>query len=40
MLFRSITDQVKDIPHIDSRDLILGLIARWDSYKGKIEKAA
>jgi 2-keto-4-pentenoate hydratase/2-oxohepta-3-ene-1,7-dioic acid hydratase in catechol pathway len=35
-----ITDAVKDIPHIDSRDLIIGLIARWDSYKAKVEKAA
>ncbi|TWT15125.1 fumarylacetoacetate hydrolase family protein [Reyranella sp. CPCC 100927] len=34
-----ITDTVKDIPHIDPRDLILGLIARWDDYKGRIEKA-
>ncbi len=34
-----ITDTVKDIPHIDPRDLILGLIARWDEYKGRIEKA-
>jgi 2-keto-4-pentenoate hydratase/2-oxohepta-3-ene-1,7-dioic acid hydratase in catechol pathway len=35
-----ITDTVKDIPHIDSRDLIIGLIAKWDSYKAKVEKAA
>ena len=35
-----ITDSVKDIPHRDSRDLILGLIERWDSYKAKVEKAA
>lgn len=35
-----VTDAVKDIPHLDSRDLILGLIAKWDSYKGKVEKAA
>ena len=35
-----ITDAVKDIPHIDSRDLIIGLIAKWDSYKAKVEKAA
>ena len=35
-----ITDVVKDIPHIDSRDLIIGLIAQWDSYKAKVEKAA
>ena len=35
-----ITDAVKDIPHRDSRDLICGLIERWDSYKAKVEKAA
>ena len=35
-----ITDAVKDIPHIDLRDLILGLIAQWDTYKAKVEKAA
>ena len=35
-----ITDAVKDIPHLDTRDLIIGLIARWDSYKAKVEKAA
>jgi 2-keto-4-pentenoate hydratase/2-oxohepta-3-ene-1,7-dioic acid hydratase in catechol pathway len=35
-----VTDAVKDIPHIDKRDLILGLIARWESYKSKVEKAA
>ena len=35
-----VTDAVKDIPHLDSRDLIIGLIAQWDSYKAKVEKAA
>jgi len=35
-----VTDTVKDIPHLDSRDLILGLIAKWDTYKAKVEKAA
>ena len=35
-----ITDAVKDIPHIDTRDLINGLIARWDSYRTKVQKAA
>ncbi len=35
-----VTDAVKDIPHLDLRDLILGLIAKWDSYKAKVEKAA
>ena len=32
-----VTDAVKDIPHLDSRDLMIGLIARWDEYKGKVE---
>ena len=35
-----ITDAVKDIPHLDNRDLIIGLIDKWDSYKAKVEKAA
>ena len=35
-----ITDAVKDIPHLDTRDLIIGLIAKWDTYKAKVEKAA
>ena len=35
-----VTDAVKDIPHIDTRDLIIGLIARWDAHKAKVEKAA
>lgn len=35
-----VTDAVKDIPHLDAKDLIIGLIARWDSYKAKVEKAA
>lgn len=35
-----VTDAVKDIPHLDSRELIIGLIAKWDSYKAKVEKAA
>ncbi len=35
-----ITETVKDIPHRDSRDLILGLIEHWEKYKGKVEKAA
>jgi 2-keto-4-pentenoate hydratase/2-oxohepta-3-ene-1,7-dioic acid hydratase in catechol pathway len=35
-----VTDAVKDIPHIDTRDLIIGLIAKWDSHKARIEKAA
>lgn len=35
-----VTDAVNDIPHLDSRDLILGLIAKWDAYKARVEKAA
>ena len=35
-----VTDAVKDIPHLDSRDLMIGLIAKWDAYKAKVEKAA
>jgi 2-keto-4-pentenoate hydratase/2-oxohepta-3-ene-1,7-dioic acid hydratase in catechol pathway len=35
-----ITDAVKDIPHLHSADLIIGLIKRWDSYKAKVAKAA
>ncbi|MSP76993.1 MAG: FAA hydrolase family protein [Rhodospirillaceae bacterium] len=35
-----ITDAMKDIPHRDSRDLIVGLIADWDARKAKVEKAA
>jgi 2-keto-4-pentenoate hydratase/2-oxohepta-3-ene-1,7-dioic acid hydratase in catechol pathway len=35
-----VTDAVKDIPHLDSRDLIIGLIAQWDKYKAEVEKAA
>ena len=31
---------VKDIPHTGPHDLINGLIARWDQYKGKLEAAA
>lgn len=35
-----VTDAAKDIPHLEARDLMIGLIARWDEYKGKVEKAA
>ena len=35
-----VTDAVKDIPHLEARDLIIGLIAKWDNYKAKVEKAA
>jgi len=35
-----ITDAVKDLPHRDTRDLIVGLIADWDARKAKVEKAA
>ena len=35
-----ITDAVKDVPHLETRDIIIGLIAKWDSHKAKVEKAA
>src|SRR5476649_1829537 len=35
-----ITDAVKDLPHRDTRDLIVGLIADWEARKAKVEKAA
>ncbi|WP_421999675.1 fumarylacetoacetate hydrolase family protein [Reyranella sp.] len=35
-----ITDAVKEIPHLHNRDLIIGLIDRWESWKAKVEKAA
>jgi 2-keto-4-pentenoate hydratase/2-oxohepta-3-ene-1,7-dioic acid hydratase in catechol pathway len=35
-----VTAAVKDIPHLDARDLIIGLIAKWDAYKDKVAKAA
>ncbi len=35
-----VTDVVKDIPHLDARGLMIGLIERWDGYKTKVEKAA
>jgi 2-keto-4-pentenoate hydratase/2-oxohepta-3-ene-1,7-dioic acid hydratase in catechol pathway len=35
-----VTDAVRDVPHLETRDIIIGLIARWDAYKGKVEKAA
>jgi 2-keto-4-pentenoate hydratase/2-oxohepta-3-ene-1,7-dioic acid hydratase in catechol pathway len=35
-----VTDAVKDLPHRDTRDLIVSLIAAWDSHKAKVEKAA
>ena len=35
-----ITDAVKDLPHRDTRDLIVGVIDHWDTYKVKVEKAA
>ena len=31
---------MKDIPHLHTRDLIIGLIERWDTHKAKVEKAA
>ena len=30
-----VTDAVKDIPHLETRDLIIGLIERWDSLQGQ-----
>ncbi len=35
-----VTDAVKGIPHLDARDLIIGLIAGWDAWKDKVAKAA
>ena len=35
-----VADAVKDIPHLHNRDLIIGLIEKWDSHKAKDEKAA
>jgi len=35
-----VTDAVKDLPHLNNRDLIIGLIDKWDSHKAKVEKAA
>jgi 2-keto-4-pentenoate hydratase/2-oxohepta-3-ene-1,7-dioic acid hydratase in catechol pathway len=35
-----ITDAVKDIPHLHARDLIIGLIDKWEAWKPKVEKAA
>ena len=29
-----VTDAAKGVPHRDTRDLIVGVIAEWDSYKG------
>ena len=31
---------VQDIPHVGPHDLMSGLIARWDQYKGRLEEAA
>ena len=35
-----ITDAVKDLPHRDTRDLIVGVIEHWGTYKARVEKAA
>lgn len=35
-----VTAVVADIPHTDPGDLMNGLIARFDAYRGKLEKAA
>ena len=34
-----ITGELTDVPHRDSRDLIGGLIERFDTYKGRLERA-
>ncbi len=34
-----VSDTVKDIPHIDSRDLMKGLITRFAEYRPKLEQA-
>jgi 2-keto-4-pentenoate hydratase/2-oxohepta-3-ene-1,7-dioic acid hydratase in catechol pathway len=34
-----VTDAVKDVPHLDKRDIMTGLIARWDTFKDKLVKA-
>ena len=34
-----ITAEAKDVPHSDNRDLINGLIGRFDAYKARLEKA-
>lgn len=34
-----ITGELTDVPHRDRRDLIGGLIERFDTYKGRLEKA-
>lgn len=35
-----VSDIVADIPHLDKSDLMAGLIARFDSYRGLLEQAA
>ncbi len=35
-----VTDAVKDLPHRDTRDLIVALIANWETHKAKVEAAA
>jgi len=35
-----VTTAVRDIPHLDARDLMIGLIARFDDYRGRVEQAA
>ncbi|MFP6747538.1 MAG: fumarylacetoacetate hydrolase family protein [Alphaproteobacteria bacterium] len=34
-----VTDELRDIPHIDSRALMNGLIAEFDAYRGRLEAA-
>ena len=35
-----ITDSLSHLPHRDSRDLIVALIADWDNLKAMVEQAA
>ena len=35
-----VTAAVQDIPHLHARDLMIGLIARFDDYRGRVEQAA
>jgi 2-keto-4-pentenoate hydratase/2-oxohepta-3-ene-1,7-dioic acid hydratase in catechol pathway len=34
-----VSDLVADIPHLEKSDLMVGLIARFDSYRGRLEQA-
>lgn len=35
-----VTDAVRDIPHFETRDLMIGLIARFGEYRARVERAA